>query len=137
MYPTPTFTPGPAPTRAAYLAFEKSVLSPYLSTLANALPQVKHFQIWRLRTRGEDHKTGTRPVKEKELLDLLGGRARDIDCQAGFPVVQRFPDGSAVKKGMEKREWRKGNGEKGMEKREWRKGNGEKGMEKREGTNTS
>jgi hypothetical protein len=96
MYPTPTHTPEPAPTRAGYLALERKVLSPYLSSLASALPHVKHFQVWRLRTRCSDQKTGTQPIKEKELLDLLGGRATDIDSQAGFPVVKRFPDGSAA-----------------------------------------
>jgi hypothetical protein len=96
MYPTPTHAPEPAPTRATYLALEKRVLCPYLSILVDALPQVRHFQIWRLRTRGHDLKTGTQPIKERDLLDLLGGRARDIDSLAGFPVVRRFPDGSAV-----------------------------------------
>jgi hypothetical protein len=95
LYPTPTFTPEPAPTRAAYLALERNVLTPYLSSLASALPRVKRFQIWRLRARGEDQCTGTQPFKEEGLLRLLGGKATDLDSQAGFPVVKRLLDGSA------------------------------------------
>ncbi len=89
-------TSEPSTAMIAYLASERAILGPYLSGLAAALPQVKGFEIWRLRPRGFDNQTGTQPVQEGELLELLGGRARHIDSQAGHPLVERCPDGHAL-----------------------------------------
>jgi hypothetical protein len=96
MYPTPTHTPEPAPTRPAYLELERRNLSPYLKTFASTLPQVKSFEIWRLREPAGDGSCGTQPIKENELLDLLGGRAKELDRHACCTVLKRCPDGSAL-----------------------------------------
>lgn len=72
---------------------ERRVLSPYLSALHSKLQQVKWFEIWQVRSGGMGYLTGTLPVKDKELLGLVGGRARETDCQAGHVVVSRCVNG--------------------------------------------
>lgn len=89
-YSGTTNTPVPSTDMIAYLISEQAILGPYLSGLAAALPRVKNFEIWRYRVSGYDMRVGTQPIMERELLDLLGGRARNIDLRLVISLWRGF-----------------------------------------------